>query len=91
MNWLWAIIVGLVLGLLAKLILPGKQDIPLWLTALFGLLGSILGNALAGWLGIRETAGIDWWRHLFQLGGAVLIVAVGTPLWASIRGSRRRA
>lgn len=27
MSWLWAIIVGLVLGLIAKAILPGKQQI----------------------------------------------------------------
>ncbi|MFD8962150.1 GlsB/YeaQ/YmgE family stress response membrane protein, partial [Streptomyces anulatus] len=31
MSWLWAIIVGLVLGVIARAILPGKQDIPLWL------------------------------------------------------------
>ncbi|SCD57324.1 hypothetical protein GA0115253_100971, partial [Streptomyces sp. Termitarium-T10T-6] len=48
MSWLWAIIVGLVLGVIARAILPGKQDIPLWLTAVFGILGSILGNAVAG-------------------------------------------
>lgn len=29
MGWLWAIIVGLVLGLIAKAILPGRQNIPL--------------------------------------------------------------
>ncbi|WP_420865385.1 GlsB/YeaQ/YmgE family stress response membrane protein, partial [Streptomyces pathocidini] len=32
MGWLWAIIVGLVLGLIAKAILPGKQNIPICLT-----------------------------------------------------------
>lgn len=28
MSWLWAIIVGLVLGVIARAILPGKQNIP---------------------------------------------------------------
>ncbi|MDX6351124.1 MAG: hypothetical protein QOF84_5914 [Streptomyces sp.] len=91
MSWLWAIIVGLVLGLLAKAILPGKQNIPLWLTTIYGILGSILGNAVAGWIGIAETKGIDWGRHALQLAGAVLIVALGTPLWAAIRGQRKTA
>ncbi|MGD9485185.1 GlsB/YeaQ/YmgE family stress response membrane protein [Streptomyces sp. TRM70308] len=89
MSWLWAIIVGLILGALARAILPGKQDIPIWLTLIFGVLGSLLGNAVAGWMGVGDTDGIDWIRHLLQLAGAVLIVAIGAPLWASIRrGSR---
>lgn len=91
MSWLWAIIVGLVLGLIAKAILPGKQNIPLWLTTIFGILGSVLGNAVAAWIGIDETKGIDWGRHALQLAGAVLIVALGTPLWAMIRGEKQTA
>ncbi|MFF3732784.1 GlsB/YeaQ/YmgE family stress response membrane protein [Streptomyces sp. NPDC002476] len=87
MGWLWAIIVGLVLGLIAKAILPGKQNIPLWLTALLGLIGSILGNAVAAGIGVHDTKGIDWIRHLFQLIGAVVVVAIGSGLWARIRGS----
>ncbi|WP_405800279.1 GlsB/YeaQ/YmgE family stress response membrane protein [Streptomyces sp. NBC_01506] len=90
MSWLWAIIVGLVLGLIAKAIIPGKQRIPLWLTTVFGILGSILGNAAAGWLGVEDTKGIDWTRHVLQLVGAILVVGVGDMLWASVRGSRRR-
>lgn len=90
MNWLWAIIVGLVLGVLARAILPGRQHIPLWLTTIYGILGAILGNAVAGWIGVRHTSGVDWVRHLLQLAGAVLIVALGTPMYAAIRGDRRR-
>ncbi|MER5362544.1 GlsB/YeaQ/YmgE family stress response membrane protein [Streptomyces sp. NPDC002785] len=91
MGWLWAIIVGLVLGLIAKAILPGKQKIPLWLTTIFGMLGSVLGNAVATGIGVNETKGIDWTRHLFQLIGAVVIVGVGDMLWASFRGSKQKA
>ncbi|MFF8747424.1 GlsB/YeaQ/YmgE family stress response membrane protein [Streptomyces californicus] len=91
MGWLWAIIVGLVLGVIARAILPGKQDIPLWLTVVFGILGSILGNAVAGWIGVEDTKGIDWIRHALQLAGAVAVVAVGDMAWQAIRGNRRRA
>ncbi len=90
MSWLWAIIVGLVLGLIAKAILPGKQQIPLWLTAVFGILGSVLGNWAATGLGVNDTRGIDWTRHLLQLAGAVVIVAVGDRLWAAVRGNKQR-
>ncbi|WP_431045090.1 GlsB/YeaQ/YmgE family stress response membrane protein [Streptomyces sp. P1-3] len=89
MNWLWAIILGLVLGALARAILPGRQNIPIWLTVVFGILGAIVGNSVAAGIGIDETDGVDWGRHLFQLAGAVLIVAVGSPLWAAIRGRPR--
>ncbi|MER6100775.1 GlsB/YeaQ/YmgE family stress response membrane protein [Streptomyces sp. NPDC001832] len=91
MGWLWAIIVGLVLGLIAKAILPGKQHIPLWLTTIFGIIGSVLGNTVATWIGVNETKGIDWTRHLFQLIGAVIIVGVGDMLWTSLRGTRQKA
>ncbi|MEU3220823.1 GlsB/YeaQ/YmgE family stress response membrane protein [Streptomyces sp. NPDC006971] len=90
MGWLWAIIVGLVLGLIARAILPGKQNIPLWLTALLGLIGSILGNAVATGIGVHDTKGIDWIRHLLQLIGAVIVVGIGSGLWARIRGSGSR-
>lgn len=85
MSWLWAIIVGLILGVLARAILPGKQAIPLWLTVIFGMLGSLFGNVVAGWIGVDNTSGIDWIRHALQLGGAVAVVAVGAPLYASLK------
>ncbi|MFI5758435.1 GlsB/YeaQ/YmgE family stress response membrane protein [Streptomyces sp. NPDC051569] len=91
MNWLWAIVVGLVLGLIAKAIIPGKQRIPLWLTTVFGILGAMIGNALAGWLGVADTKGFDWTRHVLQVLGAVLVVFVGDRLWNAIRGDRQRA
>lgn len=90
MNWLWAIIVGLVLGLIAKAIIPGKQQIPLWLTIILGLGGALLGNWAAGGLGVGHTRGIDWIRHLLQLLGAVVLVAVGDRLWVGLRGNRHR-
>ncbi|MEU9705405.1 GlsB/YeaQ/YmgE family stress response membrane protein [Streptomyces sp. NPDC047981] len=91
MSWLWAIIVGFVLGLIAKAIIPGKQQIPLWLTTIFGILGSVLGNAVAGWIGVEDTKGIDWIRHLLQLVGAVVVVGLGDMLWNAVRGNKQRA
>ncbi|MGP4049049.1 GlsB/YeaQ/YmgE family stress response membrane protein [Streptomyces sp. 2A115] len=91
MGWLWAIIVGFVLGLLAKAIIPGKQHSPLWLTTIFGIIGAIVGNAIARGIGIDETNGIDWGRHGLQLAAAVVVVFFGDMLYSAARGSRRRA
>ncbi|MGA4842800.1 GlsB/YeaQ/YmgE family stress response membrane protein [Streptomyces sp. G45] len=89
MGWLWAIIVGFVLGLLAKAILPGKQHSPLWLTTVFGMIGAVIGNSLAAGFGIDETKGIDWGRHALQLVAALVVVAVGDMLYKAVRGNRR--
>ncbi|MEU0190581.1 GlsB/YeaQ/YmgE family stress response membrane protein [Streptomyces afghaniensis] len=91
MGWLWAIIVGLVLGLVAKAIIPGKQHVPLWLTVILGMIGAIAGNAIARAAGVDATEGIDWWRHVFQLVMAIILVGLGDRAWTAARGSRRRA
>ncbi|MFD6293082.1 GlsB/YeaQ/YmgE family stress response membrane protein [Streptomyces sp. NPDC060205] len=91
MGWLWAIIVGFVLGLLAKAIIPGKQHSPLWLTTIFGIIGAIVGNAIARGIGIAETSGIDWGRHALQLVAAIVIVFLGDMLYTAMRGNRQRA
>ncbi|GAB1330407.1 GlsB/YeaQ/YmgE family stress response membrane protein [Streptomyces sp. NPDC093260] len=90
MGWLWAIIVGFILGLIAKAVIPGKQHSPLWLTTIFGMLGAIVGNAIARGLGVAETRGIDWSRHIFQLVAAIVIVAVGDMLYLKMWGHRKQ-
>ncbi|MDX3312655.1 GlsB/YeaQ/YmgE family stress response membrane protein [Streptomyces sp. NPDC054884] len=89
MGWLWAIIVGFVLGLIAKAIIPGKQHSPLWLTTIFGMLGAIVGNAVARAAGVESTPGIDWSRHAFQLIAAIIIVALGDMLYMATLGKRK--
>ncbi|MFE6775862.1 GlsB/YeaQ/YmgE family stress response membrane protein [Streptomyces sp. NPDC057702] len=81
MSFLWAIIAGLVIGLLAKLVLPGRQPIPLWLTVILGIVGGLAGNGLASAFGVRDTNGVDWIRHFFQIGVAAVLISALTPLW----------
>ncbi|MHC0431363.1 GlsB/YeaQ/YmgE family stress response membrane protein [Streptomyces sp. O3] len=88
MGWLWAIIVGLVLGLLAKAILPGKQHLPLWMTTVLGIIGGVVGNSLAAGFGIDETPGIDWGRHALQLAAAVVLVFAGDYLYKMVKGKQ---
>ncbi|MER6788662.1 GlsB/YeaQ/YmgE family stress response membrane protein [Streptomyces sp. NPDC000658] len=90
MGWLWAIIVGFVLGLIAKAIIPGKQHSPLWLTTICGMLGAIVGNAIARAVGVESTPGIDWSRHVFQLIAAIVIVALGDMLYMATLGKRKQ-
>ncbi|MBM9507346.1 GlsB/YeaQ/YmgE family stress response membrane protein [Actinacidiphila acididurans] len=89
MTILWAIIAGLIIGLLAKLVLPGRQPIPLWMTILLGIVGGLVGNGLASAFGVANTSGVDWIRHFFQIGAAAVLIALITPMWAGRHHARR--
>jgi uncharacterized membrane protein YeaQ/YmgE (transglycosylase-associated protein family) len=77
-----AIIVGLILGVLAKFILPGRQAVPIWLTILVGIVAAIIGNYVATLLGVGETFGFDWTRHGLQLLFAVLGIGALAGVYA---------
>jgi uncharacterized membrane protein YeaQ/YmgE (transglycosylase-associated protein family) len=81
-----AILIGLVIGILGRLVVPGKQNIPIWLTIVVGIVAAFLGTALARALGLpTATKGIDWIELLVQ----VVLAAVGVALVAGIYGRRR--
>jgi uncharacterized membrane protein YeaQ/YmgE (transglycosylase-associated protein family) len=81
-----ALVVGLVIGALARLVVPGRQDIPIWLTIVIGALGAIVGTALAQVVGVAVTPGIDWIELVLQ----VAVAAVGVAVVAGVHGRRRR-
>ncbi|WUH91645.1 GlsB/YeaQ/YmgE family stress response membrane protein [Streptomyces sp. NBC_00433] len=85
MSFLWAIVAGLIIGLLAKLVLPGRQPIPLWLTILLGAIGGLLGNGLASAFDVADTNGVDWIRHAMQIGAAAVLIALITPMYGRRR------
>jgi uncharacterized membrane protein YeaQ/YmgE (transglycosylase-associated protein family) len=79
-----ALIVGLIIGALGRLVVPGKQNIPIWLTMVIGVVAALLGTVIARAFGVDSTNGIDWIELLFQ----VLLAAVGVALVVGIGGRR---
>jgi len=76
---LWALIGGTIIGFLGKTFAPGKRDIALWLTILIGIGGIFIGNwAYTGIWGDDGTRGLDWWRHIWQVAAAALLVVLLT-------------
>ncbi|MDM4720299.1 GlsB/YeaQ/YmgE family stress response membrane protein [Micromonospora sp. WMMA1363] len=72
-----ALIVGLIVGALGRLVVPGRQDMPMWLHMLIGVGAALLGTALARTIGIAtSTAGIDWGELLVQVALAAIAVAL---------------
>jgi uncharacterized membrane protein YeaQ/YmgE (transglycosylase-associated protein family) len=68
-----AAIGGLIVGLLARLAIPGRDPMPLWATILLGIVGSVLGGFAAGMLlGADAYA----WAFPFAVGGASLILGL---------------
>jgi uncharacterized membrane protein YeaQ/YmgE (transglycosylase-associated protein family) len=79
-------VIGLIIGALGRLVLPGKQRIPIWLTILIGIVAAFIGTAIARAIGIpTQTSGIDWLELLVQ----VIVAALGVALAASLYGRRR--
>jgi uncharacterized membrane protein YeaQ/YmgE (transglycosylase-associated protein family) len=71
-----AIVVGAIIGALGRLVVPGKQNIPIWLTIVVGIVAALIGTFLARLVGIStDTDGIDWLELLVQL--VVAVIAVG--------------
>lgn len=85
MGIITALIVGLIVGALGRLVVPGRQSMPMWLHMLIGVGAALLGTVIARASGIAtETAGVDWTELLIQ----VVLAAIAVALVAGA-GSRR--
>jgi uncharacterized membrane protein YeaQ/YmgE (transglycosylase-associated protein family) len=74
LSLLWEAIIGLVVGAVAKLLMPGKDPGGIWITMALGIAGSIiatwLGQAI-GWYQAGQSAGF-----IMSVVGAVLLLFV---------------
>jgi uncharacterized membrane protein YeaQ/YmgE (transglycosylase-associated protein family) len=81
-----AILIGIVVGVIGRLIVPGKQPIGMLVTILVGIVSAFVGTAIARAMGIpTTTSGIDWLELLVQ----VIVAALGVALVATLTGRRR--
>ena len=80
-----AIVIGAIIGALGRLVVPGRQPIPIWLTIVVGIVAAFIGTFIARALGIpTATSGIDWLELLVQ----VIVAAIGVVLVANAYGRR---
>lgn len=76
MGILGTILVGLIVGALARLVMPGEQKMGWILTCLLGMAGSLLAGFVGqqmGWYAVGQTAG--WIASV--VGAVVLLVVIG--------------
>ena len=81
-----AIVVGVIIGALGRLVVPGKQNISIWVTIAIGIVAALVGTFIAQALGVGNTRGIDWIKLIIQ----VALAAVGVALVAGGARSRTR-
>ena len=67
------IIFGAVIGVLARIVLPGKQAYGWIVTVLLGIAGALIGYWLWGLLGGSNTFGLDWIRWVISVAGAAIL------------------
>jgi uncharacterized membrane protein YeaQ/YmgE (transglycosylase-associated protein family) len=74
MNILWTLIVGLVVGALAKLIMPGRDPGGIIITMLLGIAGAFVGTLVGRAMGLYSAGqGAGW---IMSIVGAILLLAI---------------
>ena len=81
-----AIIVGLIIGALARLVLPGKQNISVLVTIVLGILGSLIGSWIVYQLGYSNSNG--GFKIIPFLAG-IVVAAVLIVIYGNVTGKKQ--
>lgn len=85
------IVFGLVVGVVARLLVPGRQHLSLGMTLLLGLVGSVVGGLIANALGTGDIFELNIIGSLVAIAAAVVLITIGERVGAlSDRGGGRR-
>ena len=80
-----ALLLGAVIGLVARLIMPGRQDITMVPTVIIGALGGLIGSAVANQFGYHNAnGGIAWIPLFIGVAAAIALIAI----YESVMGRR---
>lgn len=74
LHFLWEAIIGLIVGAVAKLIMPGKDPGGIWITMAIGIAGSILASWIGravGWYAPGQSAGF-----IMSVIGALILLGI---------------
>ena len=74
------IVAGLIIGALARLIKPGKQNLGLVATLLLGLAGSVIGGVIASLLGTGDIFELNFLGFIVAVIASVLLVGTAEAL-----------
>ena len=86
MQILGLIVVGLIIGALARLIKPGKQHLSILATLLLGIVGALIGGVVASLLGTGDIWELNVLGFIVAVVAAVLLIGVAE----GVSGGRSR-
>jgi uncharacterized membrane protein YeaQ/YmgE (transglycosylase-associated protein family) len=55
-HLIWSIIVGFIIGLIARALIPGVEHMGFWMTAIVGIVGSLIGGVIGGVISLPPPA-----------------------------------
>ena len=85
------IVFGLVVGFLARLVVPGRQRLGVRMTLVLGLLGSVVGGLVANALGTGDIFELNFIGSVVAIATAVVLIVVGDRVGVlNARNERRR-
>jgi uncharacterized membrane protein YeaQ/YmgE (transglycosylase-associated protein family) len=70
------VVLGLVVGIIAKLIMPGKDPGGFIITIILGIAGAFVGGFIATRLGFGSVTGFDLRSLLIAVGGAIILLGI---------------
>lgn len=82
MQILGLILIGIVIGVLARLVMPGRQPIGVLMTILLGIGGAIVGGVVASAIGEGDIFELNAIGTIVGIIAAVLLIAVAMAFGA---------
>jgi uncharacterized membrane protein YeaQ/YmgE (transglycosylase-associated protein family) len=76
MGWLSWILFGLIAGILAKWIMPGRDPGGFIITTIIGIVGALLGGWLATQFGLGDITGFDIKSFIIAVVGSLLLLFI---------------
>jgi uncharacterized membrane protein YeaQ/YmgE (transglycosylase-associated protein family) len=84
------IVVGLIIGALARLLKPGRQRMSILATMLLGVVGAVIGGFLASLIGAGSIFELNFLGFVFAVIAALLLVGIAEGM-SSKNSSRRHS
>lgn len=84
------IVFGLIVGIVARLLVPGRQHLSLVMTLLLGLVGSVVGGVVANAIGTGDIFELNFIGSIVAMAAAVVLIVVGDRAGAVAKRSGRR-
>lgn len=83
------VVFGLIVGIVARLVVPGRQHLSVGMTLLLGLVGSVVGGVVANALGTGDILELNVLGSIVAIAAAVVLIIAGDRIGVIAKRSRQ--